>query len=58
MVVNHCLQVIISTAVYSKIFSISQAFNESFTLLALTKVDLWEECRFYMPDCNEARELI
>jgi len=58
MVVNHCLQIIISTAVYSKIFSISQASNGSFTLLALTKVDLWEECQFYMPDCHEARELI
>jgi hypothetical protein len=58
MVVNHSLQVIISKAVYSKIFSISQAFNWSFTLLALTKVVLWEECRFYMPHCHEARELI
>jgi len=58
MVVNHCLQVITSIAVYSKIFSISRAFNGSFTLLAHTKVALWEECRFYMPDCHEARELI
>lgn len=54
MAVNHCLQVIISIAVYSKIFSISQAFNGSFTLLALTKVALWEECQFFMPDCHEA----
>jgi hypothetical protein len=47
-----------STAVHSKIFSISGAFNGSVTLLALTKVALWEECQFYMPDCHEARELI
>jgi len=40
MAVNHCLQVIISIAVYSKIFSIPHAFNGSFTLLALTKVAL------------------
>jgi len=53
-----CSQAIISIPVYSKIFSVSRAFNGSFTLLAHTKVALWEECPFYMPDCHEARELI